>query len=476
MKQMHRFTYSLVLTCVFGCASASNSDEMQCLVDDTCDEPTCESPPCDNVPPSDAVTAPPVPTDAGLGADASEPDASVSNMICEPNSARCDHNANAVIRCDASGQSLTTTACLANELCDAGQCQTQGCTPDTTQCTGDDVYRCASEDGAFSYVFDTDCAAQNLACENGACLDAINASRGTVCTDIECLASRSVELVCGRYARDLSTTDQGPFSPGADRCDPGTLSTEGYAHALRVVNYGRWLAGLPEVNYNPQLNAGAQACATIMANQRALSHDPPQDWACYSPEGAASAGESNIHLSFGSGSIEGSVAGFFKDGGDNNRADVGHRRWLQSPTLGPVGYGFHHSSSANAAGSCYNVIGGAATSSHPMPFVSYPGPGPFPIEWVTSRFWALPWSVSIHTSYGAPFPDTQAWQVTVWRLDANGMTSLPVSYVNASSMWFGRTAAVVFTPDFEVTPGQYQIQVQGGEYTFEWQTELVRCQ
>ena len=76
--------------------------------------------------------------------------------------------------------------------------------------------------------------------------------------------------------------------------------------------------------------------------------------------------------SYGSGSIEDSVGGFFRDGGESNRADVGHRRWLQSPTLGTVGYGFHHSSSADAAGSYYNVIGGATTSAHPIAFVPIP--------------------------------------------------------------------------------------------------------
>ena len=242
MKQMHRLRFLFLLTCVFGCASASNSDEMQCLADETCDEPTCESPPCDNVPTSDAVTAPPVPIDAGLGADASEPDASQIEMVCEPNSVRCDHNANAVISCDASGQSVTTTACLANELCDAGQCQTQGCEPGTALCIDSSVYRCAEVNGSLSNVFEADCAEQGFSCENGVCVDPIEASRGTVCNDIDCLSTRSSELVCGRYNRDLTTSDLSPFSPGADRCDPGALSDEGYAHALRIVNYGRWLA------------------------------------------------------------------------------------------------------------------------------------------------------------------------------------------------------------------------------------------
>lgn len=460
----------IVLNCHLGCGPVEGSTPIECTVGEDCAQQECEIPPCDTDVDAANTVALPDEMDGG-----GTPDTDLAVRACEPGISQCDVSGTQRVTCSEAGQ-IITTPCPNGERCEAGLCTAQGCVPDTTQCMGDALYRCTSIDGEFSYALDTDCAAQNLACENGVCLDAINASRGTMCSDIACLTSRSAEIVCGRYERDLSTTDPSPFSPGATQCDPGTLSNEGSQHALRVVNYGRWLAGLPEVNQDTRLNTGAQACATIMANQRALSHDPPQNWACHSPEGALAAGKSNIHLSYGPGSIEGSVAGFFKDGGDNNRADVGHRRWLQSPTLGPVGYGFHYSATTNAAGSCYNVISGPATEPHPIPFVGYPGPGPFPLEWVTSEFWSLPWSVSIHVPYNAPFPDTHAWQVTVWRLDANGMTSLPVSYVNSSSMWFGRTAAVVFTPNFEVTPGQYQIQVQGGEYTFEWQTELVRCQ
>ena len=94
------------------------------------------------------------------------------------------------------------------------------------------------------------------------------------------------------------------------QCDPGALSPLGTDHALKMVNLGRWLTGLPEVNGSEALHSGAQACATIMANQRSLSHNPPTNWACYTPAGANSASQSNIHLNYGRGSITDSVLGF----------------------------------------------------------------------------------------------------------------------------------------------------------------------
>ena len=41
--------------------------------------------------------------------------------------------------------------------------------------------------------------------------------------------------------------------------------------------------------------------------------------------------------------------------------------------------------------------------------------------------------------------------------------------------WLGRTHAVVFTPAFEVTPGEYHIRISGPDRLFEWTTTLIDC-
>ena len=107
MQQMSRLTILCLLSCLFGCPSERSSNVMPCLENESCDEPSCEPPSCDDLPSADAVTSQSALTDAGLDPAPDDPD-----MVCEPNSLRCHDTDNAVIGCDASGQSLTTTLCL----------------------------------------------------------------------------------------------------------------------------------------------------------------------------------------------------------------------------------------------------------------------------------------------------------------------------------------------------------------------------
>ena len=168
--------------------------------------------------------------------------------------------------------------------------------------------------------------------------------------------------------------------------------------------------------------------------------------------------------------------GFLEDGGQNNRDAVGHRRWLLSHSLSEVGFGFHQASTNGAVGCCYNVIASQAVAPQGPPFVAYPGPGPFPIHWLQSRHWELPWSIHVHTGFGGAWASTEAWSVNVWRVTDNEMEPLQVQYVNASDRWYGRNHAIVFTPDFDVTPGVYALRVEGPQGLFEWTTELVDCE
>jgi hypothetical protein len=431
------------------------------------------------LPDSGEVDAGPALIDGAM--DSSEADAAAHSDMnalpdCSAMPPTCAPDGRTRILCNPDNGRPERVACADAEYCLEGACEAHVCVPEMSVCEGQIARLCDALGQGFLDGADEDCEALGQTCEDGRCADSIESSRGATCEDIECMAERPASLICGRFATDILETTANPFNRGpSGQCDPGTLTEDAYDEALRVANYARWLTGLPEVDYDDGLNPRTQACATIMANQRALSHDPPRHWACWTQEGADAAGESNIHLNSRSETIVDSVIGYLRDGGDNNRADVGHRRWLQSPTLGRVGFGYHHSQSTNASASCYNVISSAAARRSGPPFVAYPNPGVFPLELVTSRFWTLPWSVSIHSGYRDPWADTGQWSVSVWRISGEEMTPLDVQYVNASGQWYGRNHAVVFSPNFEVTEGTYRILVEGPEHRFEWTTELVRC-
>ena len=91
----------------------------------------------------------------------------------------------------------------------------------------------------------------------------------------------------------------------------------------------------------------------------------------------------------------------------------------------------------------------------------HPSPGPFPIELLTSRWWTIPWSVSIDIP-----PDELAnhrrgrWWSHAKRAIA---CAVPVRQISSSAPWYGRGGGV-FTPDFRVETGSYHIEVTAPGY------------
>ena len=412
--------------------------------------------------------------DAGTDASTREVDDALMPS-CDSNTIRCTEDGTARLVCSADGMTETIDPCPTDETCVDGDCQDQQCQPDALVCVDGTVRRCdAMGLEVIDEVLD-DCAGAGLQCLDGACLDVVEQSRGEVCDNLDCLEARSTELVCQRLLRDLHEVPSQRFESGAAQCDAGQLPQEAYDAALALTNYARWLSGLPEIDYAPTLNPPAQDCATMMSVQGALSHQPDESWACHTRAGAASAGSSNITLMQNRANIEGAIMNFLHDGGDNNRADVGHRRWILSPTLTAMGFGYHHFGNARFAGACQDVISAPAGAPAGPPFIAYPGPGKFPIELIQSRFWRLPWSVHVNRGYGASWASIDRWTIELYRIEGEAETPIEVDYPSASARWYGRSQAIVFTPSTEPSPGRYRVRITGPQGEYEYETELVDC-
>ncbi|MEZ4473637.1 MAG: hypothetical protein R3F60_23175 [bacterium] len=133
-------------------------------------------------------------------------------------------------------------------------------------------------------------------CEAGACV----CNEGLERRGSDCVpagptvpADRTEALVCARWASEHVTVEpELDLPPGASACTPATLRPEGQDNAIRRTNLYRWLAGLGEVTYAPDLLAGVQACAVVMNQLGTLDHDPPAETPCYDP--VQSAGRSNL--------------------------------------------------------------------------------------------------------------------------------------------------------------------------------------
>ncbi|WP_209423874.1 CAP domain-containing protein [Melaminivora jejuensis] len=101
------------------------------------------------------------------------------------------------------------------------------------------------------------------------------------------------------------------------RCDPGSTSVAYQQATQRRINWFRAMAGVPAaVVLDEGFSRKAQQTALMMSAQRQLSHFPDASWACYSPEGAEGAANSNLGL--GSAGAQAVAAGYMQDFGDSN--------------------------------------------------------------------------------------------------------------------------------------------------------------
>lgn len=224
-------------------------------------------------------------------------------------------------------------------------------------------------------------------------------------------------LVLSAYSSEFDREEPDwEYTGNVDDCVAGTT---GQAFRESVIQRGNWyrqMAGLDTVTENPTLSATAQSTALMMVAQGALSHFPDSDWACYSPEGAESAGKSNLGL--GNAGVAG-IDAYMRDSGDNNRR-VGHRRWILYPHTREMGTGNarkpgpHYVRTANAQ----DVISGDRLSNRPIVrevrgFVSWPPAGYVPPSVVWGR-----WSFSL--------PEADFSGVSVMVADDSGATPVEI--------------------------------------------------
>ncbi len=147
-------------------------------------------------------------------------------------------------------------------------------------------------------------------------------------------------------------------------CDPGDLEGEGRLNTLLRVNLYRELAGLGPVELSDDKSAAAQACSLLMEANRDIEHEVPPNWSCYSELGAEAAMLSNLATTAAVEAVDLYMV-------DTGVPTLGHRRWILSNSLGPIGVG-------SASGfSCLHVIGGNGRST--ARYTAWPPAGEVPL-------------------------------------------------------------------------------------------------
>jgi hypothetical protein len=220
--------------------------------------------------------------------------------------------------------------------------------------------------------------------------------------------------VCARWKADRADLSEGTWTGSITSCSAGDIGATARANALRLVNLYRWLAGLPAVTTDPTHDAQDQACALMMRANNMISHMPPTTWTCYTADGATGASSSNVS----SGPAVSSVDLYMIDPG--NATTIGHRRWVLSNSLGPIGIG------GTDKASCMWTLSGTGKAG--KPWMAWPAAGVIPLQAVSqargmsvdSTGWTvMSDSINLANAQVAVTVDGSAQPVTVTQLDAN---------------------------------------------------------
>ena len=262
--------------------------------------------------------------------------------------------------------------------------------------------------------------------------------------------------VCDRWTLDRGDLREGAWSGDVETCNAGELESVGRENTLRQVNLLRWLAGLnDDIDTSDGRDASAQECALMSHANDALNHGPPPSWTCYSSDGAGAAGMSNLSPT---PAVE--AIGLYMDD-PGNSTTLGHRRWILSDSLGPIGIG------STDRYSCLHVISGSGTQR--SEWTAWPAPGPFPIGAMRMSWSSVDengWSIQSDT-IGLGSAEVTVLEDGVER---------PVRVTNLEA-GYGSTSAISFAPDgWQSRAGStYTVQVDRVASPFSYEVAMLDC-
>jgi len=259
---------------------------------------------------------------------------------------------------------------------------------------------------------------------------------------------------CDAWLTARSNLEEGAWSGDLENCVAGDMEGDWRQRSLGLLNLYRSMAGLAAVEGDSALHLAAQECSLMMAAGKQLSHDPDEDWACWSASGAGTAGRSNLSTMPTLHSIDNYMVDY------GNGETLGHRRWLLSNELGPVGIG------STSSASCLQVLGGLGEGG--PEWTVWPPPGSFP------------YSARGHSDA----IDTLGWSIQSDSMSLNGLgvtvledglevavetVALAGDYGNADALairpegWTSRAGSV------------YEVSAQGVFVDINWTFQIADC-
>ncbi len=265
--------------------------------------------------------------------------------------------------------------------------------------------------------------------------------------------------ICQQWRSDRIDLREGLWTGDTETCSPGDLSNRGHTNALRLINLYRSFVELPPVTTDAEFSWKSQACAVLMHANTSLSHTPSDAWFCYTEEGAEAAQNSLIS---DAPSVE-AVDLHMADPG--NETTMGHRRWILSNGLGPIGIG------STVLYSCFWVLPPEnSPDTTEAEWTAWPPPGSFPIEGIQ-----LTWGSVDETGWTVQSDTIDLTRAKV-QVTANA-TKLPVHVAHLEPK-FGSEYAISFVPsgwNSEVGT-TYKVNVTGIEPAISYEVTIVNCE
>lgn len=237
----------------------------------------------------------------------------------------------------------------------------------------------------------------------------------------------------------------------------GALSDEQIDSAFDTLNVLRALAGLPEAAEDAELSGIAQHGAVLSAAQGEITHAPdqpgdmPDDFYAL---GAAAAARCNLALfNWHEPRLAARAMVFFmQDDTAGNLADLGHRRWMLSPTMGKAGLGLALDEPGRSYIALY-VTDDSASFDYDS--IAWPCAGAFPAELMNAE---TPWSISLNPEkydLAASKPRVTLIEETSgarWEMESGDYTGADGAYFTLSFGRFGDGPACIFRPDLSEYP------------------------
>ncbi|HMV68197.1 MAG TPA: CAP domain-containing protein [Myxococcota bacterium] len=262
--------------------------------------------------------------------------------------------------------------------------------------------------------------------------------------------------VCERWRTGRADLREATWTGNALACSAGSMPADAKQRVLAVLNTWRFLVDQPEVTNDPALDAAAQQCALMQHANHTLNHYPPDTWRCWTADGAAAAGRSNLATSPAVTALD----MYMQDWG--NEQTLGHRRWLLSRSLGPVGIG------GTSEFSCLDVGSGTGRSDHR--WAAWPAPGPVPIQAIEAG--------------GSLSTDETGWSVQSDDIDLTGATAtvhdgdaeLPVNVTALLEGYGSRWAIKIRPAGWRSAVGHhYDVAVTGGAEPIRYTVDVIDC-